>query len=143
MTFSYSKEFSASAFTDVENAFIYEYLPEASGNAVKVYLYGLFLCKNEAFDQSLTEVANTLKMTESEVIDCFKFWEEFGLCSVLSLEPFSVTYLPVKNSSSSKPRKYKAEKYTEFTKGLQALLPSRMISTTEYTEFFYYGKLWY
>ena len=36
----------------------------------------------------------------------------------------------------SKPRKYKAEKYTDFTKDLQALLPSRMISTSEYSEYF-------
>lgn len=136
MTFSYSKEFSASSFTDVENAFIYEYLPEASGNAVKVYLYGLFLCQNEAFDQPLAEIAKTLNMTENEITDCFKFWEEFGLCSVLSTEPFAVVYMPVKNNGSNKPRKYKAEKYTEFTKGLQALLPSRMISTNEYSEYF-------
>ena len=46
MTCSYSKEFSASAFTGVENAFVTEYLPIASGDAVKVYLYGLFLCQN-------------------------------------------------------------------------------------------------
>ena len=41
MAFSFSKEFSKSAFTDIENAFITEYLPDSPGNAVKVYLYGL------------------------------------------------------------------------------------------------------
>jgi phosphoenolpyruvate synthase/pyruvate phosphate dikinase len=50
MTCTYSKEFSISGFTDVENAFISEYLPVSSGDAVKVYLYGLFLCQNPKLD---------------------------------------------------------------------------------------------
>ena len=37
---SFAKEYSGAATTDIENIFIYEYLPDASGEAVKVYLYG-------------------------------------------------------------------------------------------------------
>lgn len=136
MTCSYAKEFSSSAFTDVENAFICEYLPISSGDTVRVYLYGLFLCQHPERDQDILEIASTLKMEVDKVKDCFKYWEEFGLVLVLSEEPFSVQYLPVHTSFSSKPRKIKAEKYTEFTKGIQALLPTRMISTGEYTEYF-------
>ena len=136
MTCSYSKEFSAAGFTDVENAFISEYLPVSSGDAVKVYLYGLYLCQNPKLDQSLTDIANSLCMSESAVIDSFYYWEEFGLVSVLSNEPFSVQYQPIRSSYSAKPKKIKAEKYTDFSKGLQSLLPSRMISTGEYTEYF-------
>lgn len=136
MTCSYSKEFSSKGFTDVENVFIYEYLPISSGNAVKVYLYGLFLCNNKDFDQPVSAVAETLKMSVDDVIDCFRYWEEFGLVSIVSKEPFSVQYLPVRSAYGGKPRKYKAEKYTDFSKGLQALLPGRMISTGEYTEYF-------
>lgn len=136
MTCSYSKDFSASAYTGVENVFIYEYLPSSTGDAVKVYLYGLFLCQNPVFDQSLSEIAKALNLSEETVKDCFYYWEEFGLLSVVSAEPFTVQYLPVRSAFSSKPRKYKAEKYTDFTKSLQLLLPSRMISTGEYTEYF-------
>ncbi len=137
MTCSYSKEFSAQSYTDVENVFIYEYLPESNGNAVKVYLYGLFLCQNKDFDIPIEKIAENLKMTVEEVKDCFSYWEEFGLLNIVSLDPFTVQYLPVKTAYTNKPRKYKAEKYTEFTKSIQALLPSRMISTSEYTEYFY------
>lgn len=136
MTCSFSKEFSSSAFTDVENAFITEYLPVSSGDAVKVYLYGLFLCQHPEKDQSLSEIANFLKMSEDSVKDCFTFWEEFGLLSIVSSQPFTVQYQPVRSILSGKPRKYKAEKYTDFSKGLQALLPDRMISTGEYSEYF-------
>jgi hypothetical protein len=75
-------------------------------------------------------------MEENEVLECFYFWEEFGLVSVVSKDPFAVQYVPIKSVLSSKPRKYNAEKYTNFTKELQALIPSRMISTSEYTEYF-------
>ncbi len=136
MTCSFSKEFSASAFTDVENSFITEYLPVASGDTVKVYLYGLFLCQHPENDTPISSIAETLKMSEEAVKNCFAFWEEFGLLSVLSNEPFTVQYHPVRSTFSSKPRKYKAEKYADFTKGLQAMLPNRMVSTSEFSEYF-------
>ncbi len=136
MTCSFSKEFSISAFTNIENLFITEYLPVAEGDAVKVYLYGLFLCQHPESDQSVSDMAMTLKMQEKAIIDCFLFWEEFGLLSIISKEPFAVQYHPIRSSTFSKPKKYKAEKYSDFTKGLQALIPNRMISTNEYTEYF-------
>ncbi len=136
MTCSFSKEFSSSAFTDIENSFITEYLPVASGDTVKVYLYGLYLCQHPENDMSISSFAQNLKMSEKEVKDCFTFWEEFGILSVLSNEPFTVQYHPVRTTFSSKPRKYKAEKYSDFSKGLQALLPNRMISTSEFSEYF-------
>ena len=136
MTCSYSKEFSSSAFTNVENAFITEYLPAAPGDAVRVYLYGLFLCQNPSKDQSISDIAKALSLTESQVKESFYCWDELGLVTVVSRDPFTVHYLPVRHAYSSKPRKYKAEKYSEFTKGVQALIPSRMISTGEYTEYF-------
>ncbi|MBQ0099216.1 MAG: DnaD domain protein [Firmicutes bacterium] len=136
MTCSFSKEFSVSAITNIENVFLFEYMPNASGDAVKVYLYGLFLCQNQEYDQDINQIAKTLNLTIEQVKDCFLFWEEFGLLSVVSTSPFCVQYLPVKNSFNAKPRKYKAEKYTDFAKGIQALLPDRMISTNEYNEYF-------
>lgn len=136
MVCSFSKEFSAASSVNVENGFILEYMTEASGDAVKVYLYGLYLCYNQEQDKNLSDIAETLFLSEETIKDCFTYWEEFGLLSVVSKEPFAVKYLPVRAASYSKPRRYKPEKYADFTKGLQALLPERMISTGEYTEYF-------
>ncbi len=136
MTCSFSKEFSNSAYTNIENLFITEYLPVAEGDAVKVYLYGLFLCQHPENDQPICDIAKNLKMQEKAVVDCFLFWEEFGLLSIVSNAPLAVQYHPIRSLTSSKPRKYKAEKYSDFTKGLQALVPNRMISTSEYAEYF-------
>ena len=114
MTFSYSKELVSASFTDVENAFITEYLPVSSGTAVKVYLYGLYLCKNPQIDQSIEEMEKLLQISKSEIIDCFKYWEEFGICSILSTNPFSVSYLPIRSGYGAKPRKYRLKNIQNF-----------------------------
>lgn len=135
MNFSFSREAKISAYTDIENAFITEYLPLASGEAVKVYIYGLFLCANNK-EISLEEFAKTLDLTEDAVKQHLTLWEDYGLISVNLKDGFFVEYLPVRSSYGAKPRKYKAEKYADFTKTVQAIIPTRMISTSEYTEYF-------
>ncbi len=132
----YSKEYTASSYTSLDNLFIYEYLPEATGNAVKVYTYGLFLCQNQDFDIELKTMAENLKISESEIIDAFTYWEEFELVNIISKDPFTVTYLPLRQVGN-KPRKFKPEKYSGFTASVQEIIPSRMISTNEYSEYFY------
>lgn len=120
--------------TQVQNAFVTEYLPDANGDAVKVYLYGLFLCENSTEEISVDDFAKAVYMETETVKDCFKFWEEYGIVSVISTDPFTVKYLSV--SKTSKPRKFKPEKYTEFNKSVQALLSERMITTAEYSAYF-------
>jgi DnaD/phage-associated family protein len=136
MTCSFAKEFSAVGFTDVENQFIREYLPVSSGDAVKVYLYGLFLCKNPQINNTAEEFAETLQLSVDELFSLLSYWEEFGLLSVVSKDPLNITFFPVKSSGMTKLRKYKPEKYTDFNKELQQIISGRMISTHEYQDFF-------
>lgn len=49
---SFTKEAATNSSTVIDNKFIASYLPEATGNAVKVYLYGLFLCQSS--DEEIT-----------------------------------------------------------------------------------------
>ena len=126
MTFSFAKEFSNVGFTDVENTFIREYLPISSGDAVRVYLYGLFLCKNPENKQTIDEMCDTLKLSKDEVLSIFSYWEEFGILSVVSKDPLAIQYFPVRSASGLKPRKIKAEKYSEFNKELQMIISGRM-----------------
>ena len=135
MSCSFSKDFSALSYTNVENTFIKEYMPVSSGDAVKVYLYGLYLCFS-GINQSVSDIASALNMNESMVKDCFNYWEEFGLVSIISKNPFTVIYYPAQKASYQKPRKIKADKYSDFNKSLQNLFPQKMISTTEYGEYF-------
>lgn len=130
---SFSGDYDKNGVIPVDTSFITEYLPEASGDAVKVFVYGLYLCRSEK-ELSLADFSAALNLTEADVKDCFKFWEEYDLVAIISDEPLSVRYLPL--SGKARPRKYKPEKYTDFSNALQALFPKRMISVAEFTAYF-------
>ena len=86
---SFTKEAVKNFSTDVDNYFITDFLPEADGDAVKVYLYGLYLCKNSEAEVSVSEFAEDLFMEEALVK------ELFTVTTALPSGPsVSVRYLP-------------------------------------------------
>lgn len=131
---SFTKEGVKSLSTSIDNAFITDYLLEADGVTIKVYLYGLYLCKNPTEEFTFSEFCANLFMDEDTVKDCFRYWEDFDCVTIISEEPFLVKYLPINHNV--KPRKFKPGKYDEFNKSLQSLITERMISTNEFSEYF-------
>lgn len=132
---SFSKENKKSGKTLIDNVFVLNFLPEAPEQAVKVYLYGLYLCQNSDFAIDLNAFSEVLKMEESDVIDCFKYWDEYGVVSIISQTPFTVHYYPL-NESTAKYRRFNPEKYEAFSKSVQEIITDRMISVTEYNEYY-------
>lgn len=64
--------------TRVENLFINEFLPDAPGDYVKVYLFALMYAKyEEEIDSSI--MAKMLGMEEFEVDEAWNYWEARGL----------------------------------------------------------------
>ena len=131
----FSSDFLMNNFTLVDNLFISELLPNLEANEIKVYLYGQYLCMNQTKDNSLEAMAKTLSVSPKTILQTFKFFEDNGLVHVISEEPLEVEYLCLKNHNQL-PKKYKADKYTDFSKHLQALFPSRMLTPNEYNEYF-------
>lgn len=115
---SFSKEFDDNSYVTIENKFITKYLPQADGFAVKVYLYGLYVCKHAAADFSLASMAEVLQTDENSLMQAFAFWEDFDLVEIISKTPFAVQYLPVK-SAVGRPKKIRYEQYADFNKELQ------------------------
>lgn len=132
---SYSKEFSLSSYTNVENQFINKYMALSDGDAVKVYLYGLYLCQNVQEDYSVTEMSKALNLSEEKILDSFRFWEDFDLLEIVSSEPLSVRYFPA-DFTKGKPKRIHTEKYSDFNKAVQTLMPKKMISTGEFEKYF-------
>ena len=132
---SFSKD-NESAYTIVENKFITHYLPEADGFAVKVYLYGLYLCENRDSDFTVSSMAEILKVEEEKIREAFLFWQDYDLVEILSNEPFTVQYLPVK-SAVGRPKKIRYEKYADFNKELQRKLQKvgKFIDASEYIKY--------
>lgn len=72
--------------TMIENSFIDQYMADANGEYVKVYL--LLLRYNEEVEQSvlISKIADKLELTEKDVIRAFNYWEKKGLLSYKSVE---------------------------------------------------------
>lgn len=132
---SLSPELKAKSFTGVENKFITKYMPALDGLTVKVYLYGLYLSQT-AGDLSSADLAAALKVTEEQVSECYECLDEFELVKITSRSPLEVVYLDAENISGA-PKKYKPEKYADFARSVQSIIKGRMISTSEYREYFY------
>ena len=135
---TFSKEFD-NAYTIVENKFITKYLPQADGFAVKVYLYGLYLCENTGHEFSVKSMAEVLDCTEQQIKQAFAFWEDYDLVQILAQEPFTVQYLPVR-SLVGKPKKIRYEQYADFNKELQRKLQrvGKFVSPNEYLKYMHF-----
>lgn len=123
-------------FCAVDNKFVTEWLPEAKGDYVKVYLFGLYLCSGQ--DESINSaqaMAEYLSMPLSAVEQAFDYWKETGLVTVTSTSPLAVVYNHPREAGG-RVRKFKAGRFTDFNAQLQALYPHRMITPTEYERYY-------
>ena len=82
--------------TDVENMFINEYLPEAPGEYVKVYLYGLFYAQLGT-DMTHGAMAAQLGLSEKTLADAWSYWEQMGVVKKMptgtGLMDFDIEYV--------------------------------------------------
>lgn len=131
---SVSDEMATKSFTYVENKFITKYLPVLDPIAIKVYLYSLYLYQSGT-SCDLETFAAKLNITPDEARSYFEYLEEYELVSVLSVSPFEIKILDAENISGT-PKKFKPEKYADFTKSVQSVIKGRMISTNEFREYF-------
>jgi len=132
----FSTEFIASSKTELDNIFINDYLPFAQPKHSVVYIYGLYLCNSNSFDNSLENFARTLNMTEEEVVEAFEYWEEQGLVQLLRVNPLQVTFIPLKNVLTAN-KLYKPEKYSTFnSQANDIFMGKRSISKHEYEEYY-------
>lgn len=132
---SVSDEVAKKSFTSIENKFITKYLPVLEPISVKVYLYSLYLYQNGQTLFTLSDLAKCLQITEDKAKEYFQYLEELELVSIISMTPFEVKILDADNVYGT-PKKFKPEKYADFTKSVQNIIKGRMISTNEFREYF-------
>ena len=68
--------------TSVPNIFIDNYMPEANGEFVKVYLYLLRCIGSGVSDLSVSMIADKFEHTEKDIIRSLKYWERQGLLAL-------------------------------------------------------------
>ena len=71
----------------LDHLFIQEYLPQAKGDYVKVYIYGLYLSQHPVPDMGLEEMARELGMETSEVEAALRYWERRRLVRRMRDDP--------------------------------------------------------
>ena len=133
---SYSSKLAVDGYTVLDNNFINEFLPSASGDDIKVYLFGLGLCGNTNTEENnLDTISKILSLSEDEILKSFLYWQEMGLVQIVSKNPLEVRYLPVKaHSGSLKIRD--TGKYHDFNKQMQEVITGRTILPIEYNEYY-------
>ena len=133
---SFSKDCDGNSFVTIENKFITKYLPEVDGLAVKVYLYGLYLCKNADGDFSVDAMAEVLRVTVADIVAAYTLWEDYDLVQIMSKDPFVVQYLPVR-SAVGKPKRVHYEQYADFNAELQRKMQKvgKFVSAGDYRKY--------
>ncbi len=133
---SYSSKLALDGYTVLDNRFLNEFLPQATGDDVKVYLFGLNLCSNPNVEENnLDMITKVLSLTEEQVIRSFTYWQEMGLVQIASKNPLEIKYLPVRANSGTLKIRHK-EKYSDFNKKMQEVITGRMLTPTELNEYY-------
>ncbi|MEG1508924.1 MAG: DnaD domain protein [Clostridia bacterium] len=130
---SYDNNYLKEQYTLVENNFINDFMAEASGDSVKVFLYGLYACAGEC--ESFEQFCNNLNMSAQRVTDAIHYWVDLGLIKIVNQQPLELCFVPIKYLNKV-VRKFKPEKYAEFNKQLQDIFKTRHIEPNEYLRYY-------
>ena len=133
---SFSRGYMSTGYTNISNIFMEEHLPYANGDCVRVYLYGLYLCQNaNCADNTIESMSTKLGISVANIKDAFEFWEKQNLIQILDTVPLEIKYLPIKRNAAKVSALPKGQ-YDEFNTKAQAILDGRMITTTEFHEYY-------
>lgn len=119
--FGFDERYAMFDVTAVDNQFILEYLPAASGDQVKVYLYGLMQCCHPQADMTLQQLSRELGMAEEDVQAAYRYWERKGLVRRISDHPPCYRYVNVKQlmlSGAATPSDPAYEAFSEAVYGV-------------------------
>lgn len=132
----FSTEYNANLEISLSRIFVTDYLPYAPDSCTKVYLYGLNLClQDQDVTNSLENVSQSLGMSKEDIKSSFLYWQDQGLVTVLNFDPIEIRYLNIVPKKFS-AKMFKKEKYADFNKAMQEVLDGRMITPTEYREYY-------
>ncbi|MBR0508138.1 MAG: DnaD domain protein [Clostridia bacterium] len=122
MNIRFSPDAARRELTPVDNLFFLEYMPDADGTFVKVYLFGLMQCCHPSLAD--TDMENALGLTETQIRCAFVYWQAKGLVRITGDDPLSVEYLLAEQPAvtTATPKKYR-----RFIESVNALLSPRSL----------------
>ncbi|MBQ3668452.1 MAG: DnaD domain protein [Clostridia bacterium] len=129
---SYAEGDAMRGTTAIANMFIMEYLPSAPADYVKVYLFGLLLCRHPEVCESMEKLGEVLHLDDNTVKNAFSYWEREGAVIRQSDNPptYSFITLAPGNDGSDKTDDGVYEN-RDYIKTLQSMMPSLILENHE------------
>ena len=94
------------------------------------------MCQNaNSADNTIESMSTKLGISVANIKDAFEYWEKQNLVQILDTIPLEIKYLPIKRNSAKVSTLPKGQ-YDEFNTKAQAILDGRMITTTEFHEYY-------
>ncbi len=119
MTFSFDERYLMFDVTPVDNQFILEYLPEARGDDVRVYLYGLMGCYYPMQEGlTLERMSQDLHLSEEEIRKSYRYWERRGLVRRVQDAPPRWVYVNLKQAGAMPPAEDPDPDFTAFAEAI-------------------------
>lgn len=137
---AFSDNFALYDVTPVENIFLLEYMPYAPGDYVRVYLYGLMLCRYPDREGTAESMAKALNMEAGQVLDALRYWEKKGLLEGVGDNPPRFLFRNVRSAMQDLPPREDnpAYAYSDFNNRLQGLFgilhPQQFTMAIEWVE---------
>lgn len=106
-------------YTTVSNIFIDNFMPQANGEFVKVYLYLLRCMSDPNMDISISSIADRFDHTEKDVIRALRYFAGKGLLSIEYGEDdelSAVTFLPINSEITLLSNESKSGSATSLTR---------------------------
>ena len=133
---------SGQGVTVLNNNFIDNYMPEANGEFVKVYIYLLRLLSDVSVPFSLEQMADHFFCTERDIVRALKYWEKEKLLTLsyrsnediaditLNIPPLKQTSVSTPVSSSASPLSPSASPSSETVNATQPRTSRTSASST-------------
>ena len=123
--FKRSEDARAWGVTAIENIFITDYLPNARGDYVKVYLWGLY--HSQRADENLTaeDMAAALDIPAADIMKAFRYWERRGLVTIETDDPPVIEYKSAFTQALSGGPLRAEDDYVDFAESVYAAFGSK------------------
>jgi len=128
-----SDDFALYDVTPVENLFLLEYLPHATGDQARVYLYALMQCRQRA-DCSVEGLSRALRMKPEKVLEALRYWESRGLLKGVSDSPPSFEFLNVRSAMQAGCDQDPAYRHRDFIREMEKLPVSDAIRPAQFAQ---------
>lgn len=102
-----------STTTTISNIFLDQFMPEANGEFVKVYLYLLRCISSQSSNCSVSAIADCFDHTEKDVVRALKYWERMGLLHLDFAEDKSICGITLLDIHSLTPEAASVAKVAE------------------------------